>query len=206
MKNLTVIHVIAVAFEKFGQMKVFVQSWINQGSDNWILTVIHDGPNDEFELIMAEYKRQAPSRIFFECTEKRYNDYGHTLRDFGLKNILGDYVLLSNADNYFIPRAVEFMNQAMIVQDADVILFDMIHSHERPGGRNLPAYSFFETSYAPGSIDVSAALVKAELASAVGFPDKGHDGDATYFLRINSFKSPKNLIITKMLRVLFVHN
>ena len=36
------IHVIAVAFEKLGQLKIFVQSWINQTKENWILTVIHE--------------------------------------------------------------------------------------------------------------------------------------------------------------------
>ena len=57
------IHVIAVSFEKFGQLKVFVQSWINQTKDNWILTVIHDGPDEEFNSIMKGYKDECPTRI-----------------------------------------------------------------------------------------------------------------------------------------------
>lgn len=82
------IHVIAVSFEKFGELRVFVQSWINQTKNNWFLTVIHDGPNEEFNLIMNEFKNRCQN-IEYQSTEKRFNDYGHSLRDLGLKKYKG---------------------------------------------------------------------------------------------------------------------
>lgn len=204
--NKNTIHVIAVAYQRFGELKVFVQSWINQTEKNWILTVIHDGPSAEFELIMASFETQTPKQVFHKTTEHRYKDYGHTLRDIGLKSVTGEYVLLTNADNYFIPKAIEFMNEALNQNDADVVMFDMIHSHTRPGGRNLPPYSYFETNYARRSIDISAAIVKSELARMAGFRDNTHDGDATYFGDIVNMKAPLPLSILKIPRVLFVHN
>ena len=118
------IHVIAVAFEKFNQLKVFVQSWINQTKDNWILTVMHDGPNEEFSLIMQGYKDECPTKIDFLTTEQRFNDYGHSLRDIGLKNIQGEYVLLTNADNYFIPKTIEFINEVVkIYREQELLAF-----------------------------------------------------------------------------------
>lgn len=200
------IHVIAVAYQKFGQLKVFVQSWLNQSQDNWMLTVIHDGPNDEFDLIMVDYKQQAPEKISFSNTENRFNDYGHSLRDLGLRNIRGDYVLLTNADNYFIPRAIEFVNEVFIVHRPDVVIFDMVHSHDLPGKRNLPAYSFFETSFKRNSIDMSAAIVKSYLAEKAGFRDKTFAGDATYFEDVVKAKYPESLSFAKIRRILFVHN
>jgi hypothetical protein len=200
------IHVIAVAYQKFGQLKVFVQSWLNQSQDNWILTVIHDGPNDEFDLIMTDYKQRMPEKILFFNTENRFNDYGHSLRDLGLKSIKGDYILLTNADNYFIPRAVEFVNEVFITHSPDVVIFDMVHSHELPGGRNLPAYSFFETSFERNSIDMSAAIVKSYLAEKAGFRDKTFAGDATYFEDVMKAKFPEHLSFVKIRRILFVHN
>jgi hypothetical protein len=200
------IHVIAVAYQKFGQLKVFVQSWLNQSHDNWILTVIHDGPNDEFDLIMTDYKKQAPEKILFFNTENRFNDYGHSLRDLGLKSIKGDYVLHTNADNYFIPRAVEFINEVLVAHSPDVVFFDMVHSHELPGGRNLPAYSFFETSFERYSIDMSAAIIKSCLAEKAGFRDKTFAGDATYFEDVVKAKYPDSLSVAKIRRILFVHN
>ena len=53
------IHILAVAYERFGEIKVFVQSILNQSSDDWLLTVCHDGPNDEFNRIMEEYGSSA---------------------------------------------------------------------------------------------------------------------------------------------------
>ncbi|MGB1153670.1 MAG: hypothetical protein ACPG4F_05815 [Paracoccaceae bacterium] len=40
--------VIAVAYKRFGELKVFVQSWINQTEKNWKLHVIHDGDSKNF--------------------------------------------------------------------------------------------------------------------------------------------------------------
>jgi hypothetical protein len=82
---------------------------VHQSNKNPILTVIHDGPNKEFDQIMEYSKKILPNNINFENTIKRYNDYGHSLREMGLKNILGDYVLLTNADNYFVPSAIEIL-------------------------------------------------------------------------------------------------
>ena len=40
--------VIVVAYTRFGGLKVFVQSWINQTEKNWKLHVIHDGDSKNF--------------------------------------------------------------------------------------------------------------------------------------------------------------
>ena len=40
--------IVAVSHKRFGELKVFVQSIINQTNKNWSLHVIHDGKNDEF--------------------------------------------------------------------------------------------------------------------------------------------------------------
>lgn len=202
------IHIIAVSYQKINQLKVFVQSILNQTNSNWLLTVIHDGENSEFTEVMNEYKKISPDKIEFFCTDKRYNDYGHSLRQIGLQSDLNsDYVLITNADNYYIPKAVEFLNYVIdSTQDPDVIIYDMVHSHNTPGGRNQPAYSFFETQYKRNSIDIGAAIVKTELAKSAGFRDKSFSGDATYFEDIVKAKSPEKLRTYKMPIILFVHN
>jgi glycosyltransferase involved in cell wall biosynthesis len=198
------IHIIAVAYQRFGELKVFVQAILNQSSKDWYLTILHDGPSDEFEQIMQEYLDIAPGMIEYLFTDVRHNDYGHSLRDIGLKNIQGDYVLLSNADNYFIPKAIEYLINATVETNADIVIFDMIHSHNCPGGRSLPPYSYFETAYERRSIDVSSAIVKKNLAEKVGFRDKSFDGDATYFEDI--LRQKTNIGLAKIPQVLLVHN
>ena len=41
---------------------------LNQSKKDWILTVIHDGPNKEFDQIMESYKKILPNNINFENT------------------------------------------------------------------------------------------------------------------------------------------
>ena len=200
------IHVIAVAHERLGELSVFVQSLLNQTCKDWILSVFHDGPSNEFCEIMNNFKGHAPEKIYYETTDMKYGDYGHSLREAALARAQGDYVLLTNADNYFVPRAIEFLSEVVADDNPDVVMFDMVHSHHRPGRRPLPSYSFFETDYKRGAIDVSAAIVRTDLAITAGFRDKGYAGDATYFEDVAKEKFPKPLAVTKLPRVLFVHN
>jgi len=197
-----VLDVVAVAYGRMGELRVFVQSWMNQSAGNWRLTVIHDGPSQEFEQAMWPLAGQMPDQIKYFCTESRLNDYGHSLRQIGIEQATGDYVLLTNADNYFIPKAMEILNTQM--GSADVIMFDMVHSHHRPGGREQPRYSYFETSYQRNAIDVSAAIVRTDRAKRVGFRDKTYAGDATYFEDI--LLDDPQLSPVKLPHILFVHN
>lgn len=197
-----VLDVVAVAYGRMGELRVFVQSWMNQSAGNWRLTVIHDGPSQEFGQAMWPLAGQMPDQIKYFCTESRFNDYGHSLRQIGIEQATGDYVLLTNADNYFIPKAMEILNTQM--GSADVIMFDMVHSHHRPGGREQPRYSYFETSYQRNAIDVSAAIVRTDRAKRVGFRDKTYAGDATYFEDI--LLDDPQLSPVKLPHILFVHN
>ena len=209
-KTLPLIHVIAVAYHKIGELKVFVQSWINQSRPNWKLTIIHDGFDDTFVDVMSEFKNKHPDKIFFECTPHRFNDWGHSLREIGLRSALGDFVLLTNADNYYIPKTLEIINESIYRSDAkpDVVMFNMIHSHNNPGGRNLPMYSFFEVDFKINSIDMGAAIVSTKLAKAAGFKDKSYAADAYYFNEVykTQINQNKALNLVKIPSVLLVHN
>ena len=205
------VHIIAVAYKKYGELRVFVQSWLNQSDRNWILTVIHDGHDDEFVQIMKYFTALEPDKIDYKCTDIRFNDYGHSLREIGLHSARGDYVLLTNADNYYIPKALEFINAALLEHkssNVDVVMFDMVHSHSNPGRRKLPAYSFFEVSYQRESIDMGAAIVATDLAKKAGFSDKSFAADAAYFESVASKKNAggEKLYIIKIPSVLLIHN
>ncbi len=207
--SMPVIEVVAVAFERFGELKVFVQSWINQTESNWRLKVLHDGFNEEFEKIMQEFQKVCPEQISYFCTTERYNDYGHTLRHMGIDQASSDFILLTNADNYFIPKAMAFINEKFLEEnfDIDVLLFNMVHSHEWPGNTSSPSYSFFDVKLERGKVDVSSAIVKTELAKKAGFRDKTHDGDATYFEDIMALsRTDRPLNVLKLPNILFVHN
>ena len=203
------LHVISVAHKRLPELRVFVQSWINQTCNDWSMTIIHDGPCQDFLDLMSEENYIHPSIKYF-CTESRHNDFGHTLRNVGLKQATGMFTILTNADNYFVPKAVELISaklaelQSNSSVSPDVIIFDMVHSHANPGRRKQPLYSYFRVDFEPYCIDVSYAAVKTELAKAAGFRDNSHDGDQTYFHDISRLNS--SLIVLKVNSVLFVHN
>ena len=210
-KNLPLIHVIAVCHQRHGELKVFLQSWINQSSNDWTMTIIHDGPSRDFEKICKFYQKISPCTINFFATDQRYNDYGHTLRDIGLKFQIGEYALLTNGDNYFVPKSVELISKGIRqvcdgknTKQPDIVLFNMIHSHVNPGGIQGGPYIPFNVEFKKYRIDVSSAIVKHSIASEVGFQDKTHDGDQTYFSQIA--QSVDNISVLKINHTLLVHN
>lgn len=51
----------------------------------------------------------APLPVPLRCTEIRHNDWGHSLRDRGIHEASGDYIVHFNADNILYPRALELI-------------------------------------------------------------------------------------------------
>lgn len=199
------IEVICVTYHQKGPLKVLVQSFLNQTASNWKLNVIHDGFDASFLEMMSGFVSNGETRINYGCTDKRFNDYGHSLRAEGLKAVEGDYVLITNGDNYYVPKFIEILSSAINQTKADVVMFDMIHSHNCPGGRQQPPYGYFKTSYRRGDIDMGAAIVRSDLARAAGFRDKSFAGDATYFEDVAQIAG-ENMMVAKINQVLFVHN
>ncbi len=195
------IEIIAVTYQQPGPLRVLVQSFLNQTAANWKLTVIHDGPSTEFDAMMEAYA--ADPRVKFWSTATRHNDWGHSLRDEGIKRATGDYLLQTNGDNYYVPRFVEFVNAKIEAHDPDVVIFNMVHSHDRPGGMPLPAYSAFTTEFRSARLDIGAAVVRTSIAKAVGFTGRKADADQAYFAAIHDKGPP---VVAKIERILFVHN
>lgn len=199
------VSVVCVTYKQEAPLRVFVSSFLNQTAHNWDLLVYHDGPDATFDAQMEALAAISEGRIRYGSTETRFNDYGHTLRDRGLKEIDGDYVLITNGDNYYVPTFIETITSIVQRSNPDVVMYDMVHSHNFPGGRRLPPYSYFQTGYSRNNIDMGAAVVRTELAKAVGFRDKTFAGDATYFEDIANLKGD-DLVIWKQNQILFVHN
>lgn len=76
-----------------------LQSLYHQKYNNFEIILLHDGPRSlPWETI--DFPPPAGVIIKTHCTGQRYNDYGHSLRDIGIRMARGEYVLITNADNY----------------------------------------------------------------------------------------------------------
>src|SRR5437762_14065631 len=77
-----------------------INSIQQQTMGDYEVLVYHDGP-----LLDAE----APTPVPIRCTEVRHNDWGHSLRDRGIREAKGDYIVHFNADNVLYPHALELI-------------------------------------------------------------------------------------------------
>ena len=58
----------------------------------------HDGP-----LLQPELESPVP----IHATPQRFNDFGHSLRDLGIREAAGEYIVHFNADNILYPDALQ---------------------------------------------------------------------------------------------------
>lgn len=198
------IDVVCVTYRHGPKLETFLNCMLSQTSHDFRVTVIHDGPDAEFDEVSRAYGSRYPELMRFVATHVRHDDFGHTLREIGIGMAEHEWLLLTNGDNYYCPVFVETMLGAASFGDVPVVMCDMVHSHENAGCRPQPAYSFFETRPERRSLDIGCFIAKTELAKRVGFRDKTHDGDATYFEDLFAASDVKQ--VRKIGQVLFVHN
>ena len=86
-----------------------VNSILNQTCKDFEIICIHDGP-----LLTEE---DFPVEVV--CTKKRYNDWGHSLRDWGIKKAKGEYIIHFNPDNVLYPDCLEVLS----TYSDDVLVF-----------------------------------------------------------------------------------
>lgn len=202
-KELTV---VCVSYQRYLNIPILIHSFLTQTLQNFKLLIIHDGADERMEAVLAPYKRDYPELIDYQFTAQRYNDYGHSLRDIGIRQVDTEYVLITNDDNYYCPRFLEYMFGPVHAQTPrpDIVMCDMVHSHNQPGGRPQPPYRFFETYPQNASVDIGCFIARSALAKQAGFRDKGFDGDATYFEDLVRVAGKPRIV--KVDHVLFVHN
>lgn len=173
-----------------------ISSLILQTHSNWELILIHDGPNDNnLRSLIPE-----DNRIKYIETEERKGNYGHHLRKWALNEFeLGDFVTISNADNYYTPVFIEYMIREFKKSHTAVASYceSMVHSYK--------AWQVLPCRPERGFMDCGGVLIKSDIAKEVGWNDiKEHSADWTFFSDIASKYSWKNFLPVK--GCLFVHN
>jgi len=201
-KKLTI---FCVAYKRYESIYVLTHSLMSQTVQNFDLVLIHDGPDERMSAIFDQLKARYPDRLHCYFTDQRFNDYGHTLRDIAIGMCSTEFIMLTNDDNYYTPRFIEYMFERIDQENLDLVLCDMIHSHNFPGGRPQENYNVFVTEPVKNSVDIGCFIVRTSVAKSVGFRDKNAEGDGTF---VDDFmnKFGKDLKWGKVHKVLFVHN
>jgi len=186
------IEFIIPTFDRGAELESMLYSLLAQKDGDWKAHVIIDTPN-EFPadgIIDAI----GDKRIRKTHMNRRYNDWGHSLREYGKQMSDSEYLLMTNDDNYYTPNLISEIKKAAI-DNPGIIYWDMVHSHYN--------YSYFRCSPNFNQIDMGAFATRTDLAKQITMGTKfAADG-----LFIEDFKKTfPNEKITRIDKVLFVHN
>jgi hypothetical protein len=214
--------IICVAYRRYREIHVLINSILCQTVNNWKLLIIHDGHDGKMEREVGHYTKKYETIEYLE-TDRRFNDYGHSLREIGIRMVETPYLMMTNDDNYYAPKYLEYMFHAIKEKNLDFVLCNMVSSHdfllaEKPpfpiymnlfqtvdGSYKQSPYNVINSIPKKHCIDIGNFIIKSEIAKSVGFREKGFCADGTFVEDVMSLYEGK-IRVGKVDKVLFVHN
>lgn len=174
-----------------------ISSLLLQTHRNWRLLLIHDGPDTE------HVRRWVPAdeRITFLETPKHGGKWGHYIRQVALQHYrsLGDFVVITNPDNYHVPVYCEYMLRGFQEKETAVAVYcsEMVHSYK--------AWRVIPCRLEQGYLDSAGVMVRSWPAAEVGWQDiTSHSADWTYFSDLINQYGPHRF--RKVTGCLLIHN
>jgi hypothetical protein len=135
-------------------------------------------------------------RIKFTNLPVRYNDWGHTPRNYGVEHSTSEWVVMTGEDNYYCP---EFVNEMLQVSDGkDFVYCNMVHNWSNK------EYIGINTLLQFGRIDIGCFMVKTDIAKTIKL--KVSEEWADWYFVEEFMKKHKDANIIKLDKVLYVHN
>jgi hypothetical protein len=143
------------------------------------------------------------TRISFIQTEKVNGFWGHPNRKMMLSKIQyshSDFLLITNDDNYYVPRFVEFMTMAAIRRNGAVglVYCDTIHSYM--------GYDILKTKMQVDYIDMGSFIVRVDVAKKTGFNGTHLQADGQFAVECGQMCRKLKLCMEYISKPLFVHN
>lgn len=193
------LHVICVAYNRTISLGGLIDSFIVQTDPRWKFHIIHDGLAPlEVKRILTPYKDEP--RVNFEETPERSGCWGHYNRRDKLQEIItepGDYILMTNDDNYYVPVFVQyFLNECLA--STGMVYCDTIHSYIQ--------YDVFHTRPKVLFIDMGSFMVRSDVAKVVGFIHDHPAADGEYAEECATYCHNHHLEVKYIAKAIYVHN
>lgn len=120
-----------------GYMQRAIQCLMVQTFTEFEIILLHDGPKEtSYENELNKEQFEFIDKIII--SDKRHNNWGHTLRNEGIRTATGEFIIHFNADNVLFPHALErlsyfanqdfppiYDNQGNIKNDNSVLIFSI---------------------------------------------------------------------------------
>lgn len=157
--NMSKIEFIIPTYQRTDHLMCIINSIKAQTSGRWKIHVVADCPPEgTLDKIIDYFKDD--NKIKFTILPQRYNDWGHTPRNYGLNNATEDWVVMSGEDNYYVPTFVEEM-LLQALPNVHFVYCNMIHNWVRSD--YIPVYC--EPKW--GKIDIGNFICRTEYAKEI---------------------------------------
>jgi len=192
------LHVISTAYGRPIELRMLIDNFLIQSNPNWKLYIVYDGEApSEIRQVVSGY---ADQRISFKESEIRCQQYGHPNRRIALRGIVGtdnDYVLITNEDNQYVPKFVEyFLNEAKPM--TGFVYCNTVHSYLK--------YETLVTRVKENYIDMGSFAVRLPIAQKVGFNHTHLSADGKYAEECFVACKKAGLMVVHINKSLFIHN
>ena len=160
-----------------------IESLNNQEFKDFELLCFHDGP-------LLDESVELPCEVQF--TEERYNDWGHTLRNIGIEQAEGEYIIHTNSDNIFYPNALKELDKRIRLDNPSmVIYFVKMMGMEKDWVKNIIKYDNprdyskwhllmgYPLEY--GNLDCMQLVMKTDLWKKETWYDTREQGDGVMY-------------------------
>lgn len=192
----TITPLVSFIIPVYNHYPVVVASLIPQEYKHFEAIVVHDGPS--IDVIKKQIDNFNDQRIKLVNTDKRYNDWGHTPRSYGLQFVSNKSELLvfTGADNYYVPKFLLYMVNCFSNQRVNGAYCNCIHNYWDWGTIN--------TRLSFGNIDCGCFMIKTSIAKEIGWKHKVHEADWKFIYEVMQKYGRGTLM--KVSKTLFVHN
>jgi glycosyltransferase involved in cell wall biosynthesis len=176
-------------------LMAFLYSLRAQTYPRWEALVLHDGPGSGMVDRVAGV---GDGRISFVETQERREKFGHPWRQRGIDEAKGDWLVLTNADNYYAPVFLEWLLHTGVTTVSPMVHCDLVHSH-----RN---WSVMSSAPYRGCLDLGAVMVRSDLARRVPFDNHEFHGDGVWIDGLRTLVEGEGGEVRKVSAALLTHN
>lgn len=193
------IEFIIPTYDRTDLLMTCISSIVAQTNPNWTIHVVADCPPEDVQLKIANIAAyyESDDRIKFSVLDKRYNDWGHTPRNYGLEKATEEWLVMTGEDNYYAPTFVDnFLS--VVRDDVNFVFCNMVHNWVKDD--YIPVNC--EIEY--GKIDIGNFMTRTFNAQKLRLKSDINQADyyfvEEYLARFNEAQ------IIKIDKILYVHN
>ena len=172
-----------------------ISSIFSQTNNNWFIHVICDGtPTGLLDKIIEYFEYS--DKINFTFLDKRYNDWGHTPRNYGLEKSREEWVVMTGEDNYYTPVFVDnFLS--VVTEGTNFVYCDTLHNWVDN------QYIYLNSVLTHGGIDIGSFMCRSKFAKELKLDTTFPQSDSHFMLEYLK-KFPGDIKYIK--KGLYVHN